>query len=342
MKFSELQLRLLANPAVGKLQRLASPVDRTALDLAFVTPPASAPAWILDGICREVAARLPGVRTTIHPLGQSLPGAARYFFSHFMFFIDSLRRLSHVHHARSYVFATHLEAEKYGVPDALVARLLSRATLVFCMNQELLETFAALGVPRDRLTTLVGACSASTFQPHSRVADGKVGFCSAFYGRKSPDTVLEIVRAMPHRRFLLLGKGWRNYARFAELAGLPNFEYVEAGYADYPGYYAQMSAFVSVSQREGGPVPLLEAMMSNVVPVASRTGFAPDVIEHGRNGYLFAVGAGTPEICGLIDRAFELETDVRATIGHCDWEPYTARIARDMRLFDEIRTEASG
>jgi glycosyltransferase involved in cell wall biosynthesis len=332
MNLNQLYLKLLCTGTATRLQRLVSPQAGGELDLAFVTPPASAPAWILDGICREVAARLTGVRTAIHSIGTPLPIASRYFFSHFMFFIDSLRGLSPVHNAESYVFATHLEAEKYGVPDALVAKLLARATLVFCMNQRLLETLARLGVPRNRLTTLVGACSAGTFKPHQRDIDGKVGFCSAYYERKSPGTVLDIVRAMPHRRFLLLGRGWRNYSRFPELAGLQNFEYVEPSYAEYPGYYAQMSAFVSVSLKEGGPVPLLEAMMSNVVPVASRTGFAPDVIEHGRNGYLFDVGASPSEICELIDRAFTLMTDVRATVVQCDWEPYAAQVARDMRL----------
>jgi glycosyltransferase involved in cell wall biosynthesis len=334
MKISELYLQLLATPAAARLQRMVSPVARSAskLDLVFVTPPPTAPAWILDGICREIAARLPGIRTALHPLGTPLPPAQRYFFSHFHFFISSLRRLSPVHRAESYIFATHLEAEKYGVPDALVAKMLGRATLSFCMNQALLETLVALGTPRDRLTTLVGASSAALFQPHVRTADGKVGFCSAFYERKSPQTVLEIVRAMPHRRFLLLGRGWRNYSRFPEMQALPNFEYVEAGYGDYPGYYSQMSVFVSVSQKEGGPVPLIEAMMSNVVPVASHTGFAPDVIEHGRNGYLFPVGGDVAGICSLIDRAFDLGTDIRPTVAHCDWDPYTARVARSMRL----------
>jgi len=224
MNLKQLYLTILSTAAAARLQGLASPRAGGELDLAFVTPPASAPAWILDGICREVAARLTGVRTAIHSMGTPLPIASRYFFSHFMFFIDSLRGLSPVHNAETYVFATHLEAEKYGVPDALVAKLLARATLVFCMNQRLLETFARLGVPRSRLTTLVGACSANTFKPHERGIDGKVGFCSAFYERKSPGTVLDIVRAMAHRRFLLLGRGWRNYSHFAELAGLQNFE----------------------------------------------------------------------------------------------------------------------
>src|SRR6185295_387974 len=98
-------------------------------------------------------------RTTLHALGPPLPPARHYFFSHFAFFIESLRRLSPAQRARTYVFATHLEADKYGIPDALVAKLLARATRVFCMNEALLRNLAALGTPADRLTTLVGASS---------------------------------------------------------------------------------------------------------------------------------------------------------------------------------------
>ena len=54
----------------------------------------------------------------------------------------------------------------------------------------------------------------------------------------------------------------------------------------YPDLYSKMDVFVSPSILEGGPVPILESMMSNCVPVASKTGFCPDIINHGQNGFL--------------------------------------------------------
>lgn len=333
---NKLMLMLLASPNFAKLQRWAARRKgvrtRMEYDLVLIAPPAKAQGWILDAICREIAERLPGIRTDVRKLGEPLPPAECYFFSHYMFFIASLRDLSSIHIARNYVFATHLEPEKHGVADELVARLVSRATRVICMNQHLSHTLADLGVPRDRMVTVLGAADRQAYLAHPRQHDGLVGFCSAFYPRKYPDLVIEIVRNMPHRRFVLLGRGWQVYPRFAELCALPNFEYVEPEYSEYPSYYARMSVFVSVSKKEGGPIPLIEAMMSNVVPVASRTGFAPDLIEHGNNGFLFPIDATVAQICSLVDKAFEIESDIRATVTQCDWQVYAAEMARVMDL----------
>ena len=138
--------------------------------------------------------------------------------------------------------------------------------------------------------------------------------------------VLEVARRLPHRRVVLLGKGWDRYPRFAELCALPNCVYVDAPYEAYSVHYARMSVFVSVSRLEGGPIPLLEAMMSNAVPVASRTGFAPDIIEPGRNGFLFDVDAAPEEVCRLVEQALTLDADVAATVRDCDWDGFAARV----------------
>lgn len=317
------------------VRRLASrdgPRSSPGAELVFVTPPASAPGWILEAICREVGARLDGVQPLYVPFGAPLPPARRYFFSHYMYFVGSLAALQRLEPAHSYVFATHLEPDKHRIGSRLLARLLDRSDGVICMNDALRRTLAASGVSERRLSVAVGAADWHAFQPHARRPDGCVGLSSAYYARKSPDLVLDVVRALPGRRFKLLGQGWRRYPRFDELQALPNFEYVEAPYAEYPGHYASMSVFVSASQLEGGPIPLIEAMMSNVVPVASRTGFAPDLIEHGRNGLLFDVGAPAAEIAALIEQAYRLDADVRRTVRHCHWQPFAETIAARIGL----------
>ena len=110
------------------------------------------------------------------------------------------------------------------------------------------------------------------------------------------------------------------------MLSLPNFEYREASYSEYPQFYAELDVFVSASELEGGPIPLLESMMSNVVPVASDTGFAPDVIQHGQNGFLFA--CDEPEsavIAQLVRRAMELEGDIRSSVLRYNWDAYASQ-----------------
>lgn len=301
-------------------------------DVVFVTAPRQSQGWILDAICREVAARLPGVRCRLCPADEPLPPSRRYFFSHYMYYVQALRVLSPVYRAHCYVFATHLEPAKHRIDSHQLAQLLNGSDGVICMNQALLQSLQQLGTAAEKLFVVVGAADPVTYRPHVRGPNGKVGFCSAYYERKSPDLVLDIVRRLPHRPFVLLGRGWDKYPHFDELRSMANFEYVEVPYTEYPRYYAQMSVFVSASELEGGPIPLLEAMMSNVVPVASRTGFAPDIIAPARNGYLFDVGSNADTVCPLIEQAYELDCDVHETVRHCSWDEFAAQLSARMGL----------
>ena len=328
---------------VSRLLRRLTPrlaPDAVVPDLVFVLPPPTAQGWILDAICREIAQRLPRCTIGYARFTEPLPPARRYFFSHYIFFIRSLSLLSPMHRAHSCVYATHLEPAKHGLSNRQIARFMSLAQSVICMNSGLRDELAALGVPPTIMTVVPGAASRAEFRPHERTPSGAVGLSSAFYPRKSPDLIFDLVRGLPQRRFILLGKGWDKYARYAALRALPNFEYVETAYEQYPAYYAQMSVFVSPSRLEGGPIPLLEAMMSNVVPVASRTGFAPDIISHGHNGFLFDLDAPADDVCRLIEKAYSLATDVSSTVTEYDWDPFARRISHVLGVREQIADAA--
>jgi glycosyltransferase involved in cell wall biosynthesis len=301
------------------------------LDTVLIAPPASAQGWILAALCQEIATRLRGRTTQLVASGGPLPAASCYFFSHYMYFAkalaDSARTLKH---GKVIVFATHLEPDKHGLTTRQLVRLLRRCDEVICMNTALRQELLRAGADADKLHVVLGAADARVYRPHDREADGYVGFCSAYYARKSPDLVVAIARHLPHRKFVLLGRGWQQFDGYAALLALPNFEYVETDYKDYAPWYARMTVFVSVSRLEGGPIPLIEAMMCNAVPVASRTGFAPDLVRHGHNGYLFDADASVEDICRLIENAFVFDADVAATVRHCDWDEFVARVERLM------------
>ena len=54
-------------------------------------------------------------------------------------------------------------------------------------------------------------------------------------------------------------------------------------------------------------------MLSNCFPVASKTGFCPDIISDGNNGFLFDVDADYSEVIRLIKLADSVTIDVRQT-----------------------------
>lgn len=292
------------------------------LDLALIVSDRNR-GWVLETICREIASRHPG-RTLLHYSVRDLPRARAYFFSHYSLFDACVRRNPLLRFRRTLVFFTHPSHPR--AESSRVARQLEKATAVLSMSSVHAEGLVADGVPMERVHVLLPGTDPDRFVPHHRDGSGAVGLSSAYYPRKNPDGVAAIVRALPGRRFLLVGKGWSAWSGFESLRSEPNFTYVEPRYDDYPRYYAAMDVFVSASTLEGGPVPLLEAMMANVVPVSSRTGFAPDLIDDGRNGFLFDVDAPVEVVCELVERAYGLEANVRATVEDRTWERFVADV----------------
>jgi glycosyltransferase involved in cell wall biosynthesis len=181
------------------------------------------------------------------------------------------------------------------------------------------------GLPEEKTAVVLGAADPKLFRFHERGA-GVVGLSSSFYERKNPDCLLEVINLLPQREFLLLGRKWNQYALFEEMKAMPNFTYRTAPYREYPNIYGSFDVFLSMSSLEGGPIPLVEAMMSNAVPVASRTGFAPDLIQHGRNGFIFDLDASPEKIAALIECAFMLPDNVRVTVESLDWDKFSTSI----------------
>lgn len=233
-------------------------------------------------------------------------------------------------HDQVFVFYTH--PRDLGMSDQALMFWLNQTSKVIAMNSRFRDDLIAKGLAPEKVTYVLAGADPGLFTGHERHADGLVGFSTAYYERKDPDRVLQIVKAMPHRSFLLVGRGWDAYPRFAELTACANFEYVTASYEDYPALYKRMTVFVSPARLEGGPIPLIEAMMENVVPVASDTGFARDIIEHGRNGYIFPVDSEIGHICDLVDRAFENRQNIRETAKHLTWENFARQIDALRRL----------
>lgn len=295
-------------------------------DLVFVIYPGNK-GWILEAICQEIANFFPG-KVSFHYAFDYLPAAKAYFFSHYSLLPLCLRKNPWIVQSQLLVWYTHPKSlEDVGVSNTELYSALNQADSVICTCSQFMNFLEKEGVEAHRLTYILGGADPNLFRGHHRRL-GKVGFSTAYYPRKSPNLILEIVQKMPHRQFLLLGKRWQEYQHFDDLIGLENFCYVEAPYADYPRYYEEMDVFVSPAKLEGGPIALIETMMCNVVPVASRTGFAPDLIEHGENGFLFDTDSSAEAVCPLIDKAFDIQADIRKTVEHLSWKNFSLEVQK--------------
>ena len=314
--------------------------DSEQYDILFIISEGNK-GWILEAICQEIDKYFtgksyfsydyyfPGENVFSHsPKKLNLPPARAYFFAHYSYFAVCLRLYPDLWKSKSFIYYTH---PKEIMSDKEFAYVMNFSTKIICMCSQFANRLVDCGVNSEKVTYLPGAADPEIFQPHQRYGNGAIGFCTAYYPRKNPGLILNIVKLLPHRKFILLGKNWEKYERFAELSALKNMSYVQVPYSEYPHYYEKMDIFVSPAKLEGGPIPLIESMMCNVVPVASKTGFAPDIINDGENGYLFEVDSSAEEICELIEQAFQIKIDIRKTVEHLSWKNFSLDIQKVLK-----------
>ncbi len=284
----------------------------------------NAKGWILEGICREIATYFPGNYCFAYSLSE-LPPSKAYFFALYSFLPIALKQNPILWHSKLLVWYTH--PKDIGRSTEELVYTLNESTKVICTCSQFVELLNNQGVNRKKTTFILGGADPEIFQPHQRT-NGAVGFCTAYYPRKSPELIFNIIKSMPNRKFILLGRNWELYEKFEELIALQNLSYIQAPYTDYPKYYAEMDVFVSPAKLEGGPIPLIEAMMCNIVPIASNTGFAPDIITHGENGFIFDIDSSCEVVCNLIEQAFTIQTDIRKTVENLSWKNFSLSVQK--------------
>lgn len=306
-------------------QKLVASLDdpvETEHDLVFVLPPAEHHGWILDAICREIDEFCDG-RTKMCEYRKPLPASHAYFYSHYGYLRETIRSQPHVLHGKNLLFFTHPRDLWYSSDELFY--VMNMADGVISMSSLFVPYLTGHGVSPEIVEVALVGADANRFQPHVRGA-GRIGFCSSYLARKGGDRILRLVRSMPEQRFALCGRNWPDWDRFEELTSLPNFEYLDIPYSRYAEFYNSIDVFVSMSELEGGPVPLIEAAMSNVVPVCSNTGHAADIITHGENGYLFETAAPIAAVKDLIETAFKSTCDVRRTVEHLTWKRFSHQV----------------
>jgi len=300
---------------------------RNVYDIVFIAPPRYAANWILDGIIEELESRFKGYETSKVSAGEALPPAKTYLYMHYIFFIDTYCPSSIPNGSKILIFATHLEPQKHNISNGLVAKSLNLVDQVICMNSNLLDQLQYHGTRPEKLNVIVGGADQELFIPATDIGVREyIGVVCAFYPRKNLSKILDLIKHLPHRSFLCVGKGWEAYEHFKEMESQPNFSYISAEYSEYPSLYCKMKVFLSVSSVEGGPIPLIESMMSNAVPVVSKTGFAVDVIENGVNGILFDVEASYLDIASDIETAWEWDRDIRSSALKFDWDCFASKV----------------
>ncbi|MEL0457064.1 glycosyltransferase family 4 protein [Flavobacteriaceae bacterium SZ-1-7] len=301
------------------VSKFSASVSKEVNDVVFVARELDK-KWIFGAKVRRLSHYSSlNAKTHYHNKLRNLPDADGYFFIYQNYFCRCIRSKPSILNKKNIVMFTHPNWDKK-YSKTHVVWCLNKANYIICLNSEIKTYLTNLGVKPELLKVLHIGTSSKFFNSHER-GKGDVGFCSSYHARKNPKLIYDIVKNMPDKTFHLIGQNWHNYDGFQDILSLPNFIYhKEIPYESYPEMYSKIDVFVSPSLLEGGPVPVLEAMMSNCVPVASKTGYCTDLINHGENGFLFDVNASYENVIPLIEKAFSLRANIRETVMPYTWE----------------------
>ena len=283
--------------------------------------------WIFGAKVRRLS-RYSSLQSSVHLHNKlrNLPDTDGYYYIYQNYYCRCLRSTPSNVFKKNIVMFTHPNwSKKYSKTH--VVWCFNQADYVICLNSQIKTYLMECGVRPEILKVIHIGTSSEKFYFSERTGRGVVGLCSGHHVRKNPDLIFDIIKNMPEKEFWLVGSNWERYDRFDEMLALPNFTYKrDEDYDNFPQLYSQMDVFLSPSLLEGGPVPVLEAMMSNCVPVASKTGFCPDVIEHGVNGYLFETSATYSDVIPLIRQAFTNKNNIRETVLEYTWQNCSKKI----------------
>tara|TARA_B100000768_G_scaffold180815_1_gene201778 strand:+ start:2405 stop:3412 length:1008 start_codon:yes stop_codon:yes gene_type:complete len=282
--------------------------------------------WIFGAKVRRLA-KFSGLdsNTYFHNRLRDLPDSDGYFFVFHQYFYRAIRHNPKILNRKNIVMFTHPNWT-FSFSESHVIWCLNKADKVICLNSKVQKELIAAGLDAKKTALIHIASDPDFFYTHQRET-GAVGFCSAFGERKNPEMVYQLVKNMPERKFYLIGRYWENYERYDEMKKMTNFTYYNnESYDTYPDLYNTIDIFISPSTLEGGPVPVLEAMLSNCFPIASKTGFCPDIISDGKNGFLFDIDADYTEVIRLIKLADSKTIDVRQTALEHSWKNCSQKI----------------
>ena len=156
------------------------------------------------------------------------------------------------------------------------------------------------------------------------IDDMVVGFSGRLSEEKGPEIFVEIAKLcseIHNLRFVMTGAGPMSAVLIEQIKLLPtSVKFDFAGLVDdVEPYLALFDVLILPSRLDGRPLVVMEALACGVPVIASNVGALPDLIEHGRNGYLVPIGdarafaARIRELAGNSSLLEQLKTGARSS-----------------------------
>jgi glycosyltransferase involved in cell wall biosynthesis len=147
-----------------------------------------------------------------------------------------------------------------------------------------------------------------------------VVLASKFGPRKGAELLPDILLRLQDWNFILMGRGWDEFLKQKNLQKLSNFNYVNFNKNNRTKFFSMAKIFLSLSNLEGGPVPLIESMSLGVIPISTSTGFAPEFIKNGVNGFLLPINPSAALVESRIKSIDVLNEKPEVSVSHLTWD----------------------
>ncbi|HEY0428953.1 MAG TPA: glycosyltransferase family 4 protein [Pyrinomonadaceae bacterium] len=177
--------------------------------------------------------------------------------------------------------------------ERLTGKMLAQAKVVVVLS-ELERKFIEKRWPQTDVRVLENAVALDEVQPRkSETSEKTIVFLGRIHRDKGLREIIEACRILKEEKFRFdfkcYGTGEAENFFAAEMTKILGDKFFYGGIvsgAEKWRALAESDIFVLPSYYEGLPVALLEAMAAGCVPVASRIGSIPSVINDGSNGFL--------------------------------------------------------
>ena len=286
--------------------------------------------WILERISKEISFFFDG-EVVIHKGNKDVPKGDIYFFMHYLLLLQSLRNNPNLLIKNIYCWFTH-PGENFEKIKKELIWLINFKVKIFSACTLFKDMLISEGAKQKNIKVVIGGADENFFSQKVEKNTKKIGLCSAFYERKNPELILDLVTSCQDYQFILLGKNWENWNKFEDLNAFKNFEYIQLPYNKYPEFYQSIDIFLSTSSLEGGPIPLIEAMMSGCKPVTSDTGFAKDLITDGENGVIFPINAKSSEVIECLKKSERLKVEnIRKSVLCYSWKKFSVNVNAELK-----------
>ena len=194
-------------------------------------------------------------------------------------------------------------------------------------SQMAIQYALAQGVPASRLYFLPNVVDTDWFKPSSPCSKGPLTLIAVgrLVKQKRLDRFISLVGRLRTDfrldvRGLIVGPGCQNEDLRPELENqarslglFPDIVQFRGGVSDIRSVYHEADVCVLTSDFEGTPNVLLEAMSSGLPVVSTKVGGVPDIVRHGRTGFL----AAPDDLDGLLVALVELvkNSELRTEMG---------------------------